>query len=184
MIILGYLLQFASRPLILDVGCGQGRLLELIHLIPYRGYLGIDIAPQAIRQAKKMADDRDQLEVADYTAWCPNQLYDTIIFNETIYYACDPIGVLKGYCRFLLPKGVLLVSVHHYLSQARIRENIETESIMLARDRVENRLGQVWEVWALQPQKAFRARLGRRLSVWLQKKRKTWRLLITPKRVR
>ena len=54
---------------VLDVGCGWGDLLS--YLEPGVTYLGIDIAPSAIAQARARFHDREgaTFEVADFRAW-------------------------------------------------------------------------------------------------------------------
>ena len=151
MVILGYIPYVHRNPSILDVGCGQGRLVELLRTVPHRRYLGIDASPSAVRDAARRGGRRDRFEVADYEDWEPPGRYDVILFNESIYYSHQPQAVLRRYARALAPGGALIVSVFRYLSNERVWSEIEGDYTVLAADVVENSRGQAWEVRALQP---------------------------------
>lgn len=73
---------------VLDVGCGTGRLFELLRAQGYRGdYLGIDLAPSAIKLARQRFPDA-RFEVRDVLAESLPQRFDYAmlsgIFNNRL----------------------------------------------------------------------------------------------------
>src|SRR3990172_5448010 len=52
MVIVGYIHYLHNYPRVLDVGCGNGRLLELLCAFHFESYLGIDMSGEAIRKAE------------------------------------------------------------------------------------------------------------------------------------
>jgi 2-polyprenyl-6-hydroxyphenyl methylase/3-demethylubiquinone-9 3-methyltransferase len=153
MIIVGYLPYLHPRPAILDVGCGQGRLFELLQaLTNYRRYHGLDLSESAVRQAKKSRrDDRASFETADFEVWEAARKFDVIIFNETLYFSDHPRVLLRRYTQFLEPDGVFIVSIHEHFGYEQIWDQIADDYQVKAGDKVQNLLGQVWDVRVLQP---------------------------------
>jgi len=97
---------------VLDVGCGHGVLTDHVKTLPYRDYLGIDLSSQAVTEAaNRHADGRTGFQAADAKAFAPKQLFDLIIFNESLYYLGDPRDVFAHYSKFLAPGGRFIVSM-------------------------------------------------------------------------
>jgi len=108
--ILGYV-QFLAPETILDVGCGAGLLASKLMVLPFRSYLGVDISAEAITQASGVADPRISFAVGDADSFETDRSFDTIIFNQCMYYMPDPRATLNHYVRFLSPKGRIIVAM-------------------------------------------------------------------------
>ena len=65
MVIVGYVLYGSPRPVVLDVGCGHGRLAKLMQLAAFSQYVGIDLSSRAIEQANFLQIDGARFEVCD-----------------------------------------------------------------------------------------------------------------------
>lgn len=91
------------RGAVLDVGCGSGLLAGLVP-----EWTGIEPQCEAVAQIKPevivhlcKAEDFD-----------PNgQTWDTIVFNESLYYCARPLAMLSRYREMLSPGGSLLISI-------------------------------------------------------------------------
>jgi 2-polyprenyl-3-methyl-5-hydroxy-6-metoxy-1,4-benzoquinol methylase len=70
---------------VLDVGCGNGSLYDLI---PHNSvsYHGIDFSQKAIKIAKERFGNQPFFEVTDFDCFNTSNSYDAIIFNESLYY--------------------------------------------------------------------------------------------------
>ncbi|MEI9888191.1 MAG: methyltransferase domain-containing protein [Rhizomicrobium sp.] len=108
--ILGYC-QFLSPETILDVGCGAGLLAAKLGILPFRSYLGIDISPEAIAQAKPLEDRRIVFALGAADDFLPHGRFDAVIFNQCLNYLPDPAATVGRYARFLTPRGRVLVSL-------------------------------------------------------------------------
>lgn len=76
---------------VLDVGCGDGRLLE--HLTQTRNVkgFGIDVSPEAVR----MASERGvAAEVGDVLTWQPDKEYDYVVMSEVLEHLPNPEQVI------------------------------------------------------------------------------------------
>lgn len=109
--ILGYC-DFLKPASILDAGCGEGLLAEKLKLLPYKNYLGMDVSKEAIALAtRNLSDERSRFAVADAWLFETPERFDVIIFNQSLYYLADPVGVLHKYRAMLNPGGRIIVSM-------------------------------------------------------------------------
>lgn len=158
MVAVGYTREFARPPSVLDVGCGHGRLLELLRAYPMRGYLGIDIAEEAIRRARRAAPPGAEFVVADYEEFVPEGPFDVILFNECLSYARDPAAVVHRYSGALAADGVIIVSMCYNWWQYPIWRTLEPDFETLHGASVTNEKGQVWHIRMLRARRARSAR--------------------------
>jgi 2-polyprenyl-3-methyl-5-hydroxy-6-metoxy-1,4-benzoquinol methylase len=145
MVILGYIRFFVKQPAILDVGCGEGRLADLLDGQAYKDYHGIDISPIAIRRAQKKKLPKTRFTVADFQTWNPDQSYDLIIFCETLYYVPRPQEVVQHYAHYLLKGGYIVISIYRFLDQERVWDGMDQSFKICAGDTVQNRHG-TWDI--------------------------------------
>lgn len=110
--LIGYMSLFDGRGECLDVGCGDGVLFKRFRPLGYKRYVGIDISEVAISRLRSFNDDRTLFMCADADSYEPSEKFDVIVFNESLYYLCDPIGALLRYSAALKPEGFLLVSTY------------------------------------------------------------------------
>ena len=102
MLILGYL-DYAPPPVrLLDVGCGHGRLLQLLARFGFGEYLGVDISAEAIERARALSVPDTRFEVVDMNRWETAERFDAILFNESLYYAERPAPGLRAGDRLAL----------------------------------------------------------------------------------
>jgi 2-polyprenyl-3-methyl-5-hydroxy-6-metoxy-1,4-benzoquinol methylase len=123
---------FETKPLkVLDVGCGEGILLDFIRKDRPIQYVGVDISAKAIeiansKRAKSSSTD-DEMYFIQSSAYSfkpeerrfkdmkiENELhipikYDVIVFNEVLYYLRHK-EIMKLYRSFLEPHGVVIIS--------------------------------------------------------------------------
>jgi SAM-dependent methyltransferase len=109
---------------ILDLGCGEGLVLDRIHQSPSPAmtYCGIDRSAKAIEIARSKIR-RPNVEkficgdIRDFSL-AENDLFDLILFNEVLYYLPnpnkDPVDVVRQYEKLHLKEGgLIMVSVWH-----------------------------------------------------------------------
>jgi SAM-dependent methyltransferase len=110
--------KYCDGGTILDVGCGSGNTGNELKAGSYQSYLGIDISEVAVARAlershKEGRGGKNHYLTGDIVSFIPSQKHDVILFRESIYYV--PLGslktVLKRYCQYLSPDGVVLVDV-------------------------------------------------------------------------
>ena len=98
---------------ILDLGCGIGILQKKLSGM-YSHYTGIDLSDEAIKIAKEREDENTIFYSHDITNYTPEEKYDCIIFNESIYYLNEPLETLKKHKSFLKKNGVIIISMWDY----------------------------------------------------------------------
>ena len=96
---------------ILEVGCGEGLLLDYLDRWGYQKYVGIDFSDVALRNASKRANSKTSFVSGLAESFVPDGQFDAIVFNECLYYFDDPMQVIHRYERYLTPDGVMLVSL-------------------------------------------------------------------------
>lgn len=122
---------------ILDVGCGNGNLVDLLSTEQRKNYLGMDISQEAIKQAKQRWPDVSFL-ASQSESFVSSTRFDVIIFNEMLYYV-DHYKVLQKYRDELLaPQGIIITSVWFSAKTKFIRDAVSksTEALLARVDRI------------------------------------------------
>lgn len=111
-LIASLLRHYVPEGRILDVGCGEGILLDYLHPRQAGNYTGIEFSGAA---REKLLSRFPSVEVAGVTAedFAPvsEERFAAIVFNEVLYYLNQPIYQLERYARFLSPGGAIVVSM-------------------------------------------------------------------------
>jgi SAM-dependent methyltransferase len=151
-----------DRPSVLDIGCGNGRLIALLGGKIAR-YVGIDLSAEALAQIDRGGIenlDGFRLEAHDGATWEPlaGERFDAVVLNEVLYYMKDPAGILARYAAMLTTEGALIVSIIDSFATRSLWRKIEAEFVTLEKARVANRGGhgfarlvQKWDVRMLRP---------------------------------
>lgn len=103
---------------ILDIGCGDGILLENLIKAGSRG-VGIDISSEAIKICKQRGLDCSQADITEKLPFANNS-FDSVILTDVLEHLFQPIEVLKEVHR--VSKKYILISVPNFASlPARIQ---------------------------------------------------------------
>jgi 2-polyprenyl-3-methyl-5-hydroxy-6-metoxy-1,4-benzoquinol methylase len=144
--ILGYCRFFHSRS-ILDVCCGDGVMTRMLQTVRYEAYHGIDVSAHAIAAAEsRYGNAATRFFRAEAEAFRPERCFDTIIFNECLYYFEKPQALVRRYWEYVEPGGRMIISAFVSGQERALLRLIETEATMLDRTTVANRNGQRWIV--------------------------------------
>jgi SAM-dependent methyltransferase len=111
-LIVGYLHYLKRGGAFLDVGCGEGILLQRLGPSAYSRYLGIDFSQVAIAKARQRQDGNTLFIVANAEEYEPKEAFDAIIFNECLYCFKDPFETFKRYVPSLQQGGIIVVSMY------------------------------------------------------------------------
>jgi 2-polyprenyl-3-methyl-5-hydroxy-6-metoxy-1,4-benzoquinol methylase len=149
MVITGYVYYLFESPKILDVGCGQGRLAELLALSSFKSYLGIDFSAEAIRRARLREENHVRFRVADLNEWSPSGRFSVIIFCESLNYAIHPISTLLRFAHALEKSGVIIVSLYRHRNHGRIWRNAERYFRTVDSTTAINQNGKRWDIRVL-----------------------------------
>lgn len=112
---------------VLDVGCGEGMLLEELVVGEYGEYVGIDLSEVAVARGRKRNVPRARFLVADAESWRPENpeaRFDAIVLNECVYYFETPEETVGSYLDLLAPQGLLVISMFHSPRTRAIRRTL------------------------------------------------------------
>jgi SAM-dependent methyltransferase len=151
LILMGYIVHVCRARRILDLGCGAGRLLELILPYQFDRYVGLDISTEAIKRSRQLAGDRPNIElkIGDMESFLPDENFDVVVFNESIYASTDPLRILEKAAEWLTPGGALLLSICRevYQGDMELYWQLASPSFTTCQaDVIKNRLGIYWDV--------------------------------------
>jgi SAM-dependent methyltransferase len=101
----------------LDVGCGSGRVLNrLAELYPNSRFMGVDLSPEAIGNARDEAAQKGLRntefiirDLSDFHETAEPEAFDFITTFDAIHDQAKPLNVLKGIHRALKADGVYLM---------------------------------------------------------------------------
>jgi ubiquinone/menaquinone biosynthesis C-methylase UbiE len=103
--------QFSPQA-ILDVGCGQGRCLEIVrHYFPHSRLLGVDFSATAIAAARsRLPEATFHVGVCEDPSSIPNESADLVLSIEVLEHVVDARKAVLEFARVLKPGGRLLVT--------------------------------------------------------------------------
>jgi ubiquinone/menaquinone biosynthesis C-methylase UbiE len=101
-----------SPETILEVGCGQGRCLEIVrNYFPKSRLVGVDFSPVAIEAAaKRIPEGTFHLGVCEDLASIPSESADFVVNIEVMEHVEDARKTVQEFARVLRPGGRLLVT--------------------------------------------------------------------------
>ena len=141
-VLAGYFARLKPGGTLLDVGCGEGVLHEQLRGC-YSQYVGTDFA-EPVRQALGKQDERTRFIAADMNDFSTTELFDAIVFNESIYYHHDPMVGMQRYENFLAPDGLFLVSMHGKERNDAIWAVLDQRYVTIDAVTMTNRRGTSW----------------------------------------
>jgi 2-polyprenyl-3-methyl-5-hydroxy-6-metoxy-1,4-benzoquinol methylase len=117
--------KYAPHGSILELGCGEGILQSRMAPSSYETYIGIDISKVAIQKAAHLGNHNTQYVYADMETFVPEAKFDAIIVNEALYYAVNPVQLLKRYANFLQPNGCIIISIFETTENRQLLNKID-----------------------------------------------------------
>ncbi|HEX5659741.1 MAG TPA: class I SAM-dependent methyltransferase [Polyangiales bacterium] len=145
-LILAHLWRKGRSPSVLDVGCGEGRLLSIMNGFARSEYVGVDLSTEAIQRARAL----DVPDASFAVAWAEHfeaeRRFDVIVFNESLYDLPSPEQVVARYRSMLAPDGMIVISMFRCFSARLIWRKIARKFPFTHQERVTNQLGHAWDV--------------------------------------
>lgn len=144
-VIAGYARAFSETAIIWDIGCGHGRLLQLLQP-HFSAYTGLDISEEAIAQAAELNVPRASFVAEPFEDWSPAGKADLIIFNESLLYATRPDHVVRTYSARLNEGGQIIISQVEFGNHRAMWKCVSRELDLISGVRVQNDQRQTWNV--------------------------------------
>jgi SAM-dependent methyltransferase len=149
--VLDCLATIHPNPAILDLGCGSGRLAELLQPRTFRRYVGVDFSPAGLEIARALKLGQCEFIEGDFTTWRPRERFDAIVFSECVGYAHDPGAFVASFLPWLAPGGAMVISYYRSGHWRALWRRIERQVQTITAFTVANELGQVWDIKVMRP---------------------------------
>ncbi|HEY2922456.1 MAG TPA: class I SAM-dependent methyltransferase [Candidatus Binatia bacterium] len=153
-IIAGYIHALARKGALLDVGCGEGILLDRLGARDFSKYVGIDISQTAVELARKKRSGRSTFFQASAEHFVPAESFDAIIFNEVLYYFADPLAVAQRYSAWLRPRGLFISSLYMDSDRARATARLLKRAFQTIDEVKVTSNANTWQISAFAPSRA------------------------------
>jgi len=108
---LARLLTPAQDPVLVDLGCGDGRLTAALNRLGAAHTLGVDNSQAMIDEAARHASDTIAFKLGDIGPWQQPEAYDVMFANASLQWVPDHRAVLRRWIRSLKSGGQLAVQV-------------------------------------------------------------------------
>jgi len=124
-------LRLRGDELILDAGCGSGRLTaELLDALPNGRVVGVDLSQNMLQTASEHLHPKFgghvSLVVADMTALPFMGVFDGIVSTAAFHWVMDPSRLFHNLCQTLRPGGWLQAQCGGAGNLERLRERMRT----------------------------------------------------------
>jgi trans-aconitate 2-methyltransferase len=152
---------------ILDVGCGTGRVTELLSaLVPHGRVLAVDASQDMVALARDRLGGRAEVWCQDALDIALDEPVDVVVSTAALHWVTDHDRLWARLAAALRPGGVLEVQCGGQGNIDRVRNVIET----VARDREPELVG--WSPWVFAAPQETEQRLQKAgftaISCWLQ----------------
>jgi SAM-dependent methyltransferase len=151
--VIGLISAITPRPAVLDVGCGSGRIAQLLAPLPPTRYLGVDLSGAALQRAQALGLGGCEFFRGDFETWFPAERFDVVVFNESLGYARDPAATVRRFSGCLNPPGGLVVSYYRSGNHAAIWRRIAGVAVEIQAVVVRNERGAIWDIKLLRPRR-------------------------------
>jgi SAM-dependent methyltransferase len=95
---------------LLDVGCGNGRYLDLMRALGWSRAVGVDTSATAVARAREhLGVEAHAGELAD--VGLPAETFDTVSIAHTLEHVADPVALLSEVHRVTKPEGRIAIVV-------------------------------------------------------------------------
>jgi SAM-dependent methyltransferase len=136
----------APHPTVLDIGCGSGRLAQLLAPVGPARYVGVDLSGAALQRAQALGLGGCEFVHGDFETWLPTERFDVVVFNESIGYARDPAATVRRFAGCLISPGGLVVSYYRSGNYAAIWRRIAGVAETIRATVVRNERGAIWDI--------------------------------------
>ncbi len=108
---LAALVDPVESPLVVDLGCGDGRLTAALHRqLGARRTIGIDSSPAMLAKAEEHEGDGVSFESGDLAGWRGGG-FDVVFSNAALHWVADHAAVLERWRDSLAPGGQVAVQM-------------------------------------------------------------------------
>ncbi len=114
---------------VLDAGCGTGRVTKLLlERVPRGRVIAVDASPSMIEQARENLGDEVELRVADLVDLRLDEPVDLVFSTSALHWVLDHDAALRSFYDALRPGGRLAVHCGAEGNVARLRDAISSVS--------------------------------------------------------
>lgn len=131
---------------ILDVGCGEGLLLNFLDKSCVEKYLGIDISEVAVARAMSRSSDTICFTAMNIEEAEPSDTYSIIVVNECAYYFRNINSTMSRMRKRLQDNGHIIVSMYLSRQTEALWKAIGAELKEIDAIEVKNAKGTRWKV--------------------------------------
>jgi len=112
----------SSAKRVLDIGCGEGLLGEILKSLGVKEVFGVEISEAAAEKAKKRLDKVIVGDIEEVDLPFKNGYFDCIVYSDVLEHLKDPWRILSRQKRFLAVGGQVVASIPNILYLPVVKE--------------------------------------------------------------
>ena len=127
------IMKYKKGGRLLDVGCGDGKRLQVAFDNGWKDVYGLEVSDAAVDKLKKKFNfpdnDKHFKNASILTSGFPDNFFDVVTYWSVLEHVVDPVGLMSQAHRLLNPGGMVMIQVPNARSLATMVQEVFPQQV-------------------------------------------------------